>query len=134
MIMSNPALPLVLSADDEYRIERELAELRESSDGSGAISLFFPDAKQVLVLLAQDGDIVSWCQMPAGDRGRAHRLMELFKRVAARELEIVCRDVKALADAAIDRASQGAGQRLALHETRERRTDTYPGEWDLGAA
>jgi hypothetical protein len=134
MIMSNPALPLVLSADDEYLIERELAELRESSDGTGAISLFFPDARQVLVLLAQDGDIVSWCQMPAGDRGRAHRLMELFKRVVARELEIVCRDVKALADAAIDRASQAAGQRVPVRETREHRTDSYPGEWDVGAA
>jgi hypothetical protein len=58
----------------------------------------------------------------------------LFKRVVTRELEIVCRDVKALADAAIDRASQAAGQRPALRETRDRRTDTYPGEWDLGAA
>jgi hypothetical protein len=88
----------------------------------------------VLVLLAQDGDIVSWCLLPAGDRGRAHKLMVLFKRVVTRELEIVCRDVKALADAAIDRASQAAGQRPALRETREHRTDTYPGEWDLGAA
>ena len=132
--MSNPALPLVLSGEDEYLIERELAALRENCDGTGAISLFFPDARQVLVLVAQDGDIVSWCQMPAGDRGRAHKLTELFKRVVTREIEIVCRDVKALADAAIDRASQAAGQRLAVRETREHRSDTYPGEWDLGAA
>ena len=132
--MSNPALPLVLSGEDEYLIERELADLRENSDGTGAISLFFPDARQVLVLLAQDGDIVSWCQMPAGDRERAHKLMDLFKRVVAREMEIVCRDVKTLADAAIDRASQAAGQRPALREKGEHRSDTYPGEWDLGAA
>jgi hypothetical protein len=132
MIMSNPALPLVLSADDEHLVERELAELRESSDGTGTISLFFPDARQVLVLIAQDGDIVSWCLMPAGDQERAYRLTVLFKRVVRRELEIVCRDVKALAEAAIDRASGVARQRLPLREACDRRTDTYPGEWDRG--
>jgi hypothetical protein len=134
MIMSNPELPIVLSADDEYLIERKLAELRNCANGSGTISLFFPDARQVLVLLAQDGDIISWCLMPAGDQGRAHRLTVLFDRVVIRELQIVCRDVEALADAAINRASESAREQLALREAREHRTDTYPGEWDLGEA
>ena len=121
--MTNHELPLVLTADDQQRVERKLAELRESSDGSGTISVFFPGARQVLMLLAQDGDIVSWCLMPARDQRRAHKLTVSLKRVIRRELEIVCRDVKAVADAAIGRASQAA---------RLRRNDTYPGEWDCG--
>jgi hypothetical protein len=129
--MSNHEFPVVLTEDDQDRVERKLAELRESADGSGSISVFFPGARQVLLLLARDGDIVSWCLMPAGDEGRAHKLTVLLTQVLKRELQIVCRDVKALADAAIGRAAQAAG-RQALREARRRRNDTYPGEWDCG--
>jgi hypothetical protein len=44
---------------------------------------------------------------------------------------MVCRDVKAIADAAIGRALEVAG-RQALREARHRRSDAYPGEWDCG--
>ena len=49
--------------------------------------------------------------MPAKDQGRAHALTVLLKQVLRHELEIVVRDVKGLADAAIARASQAARQR-----------------------
>lgn len=132
--MSNHELALVLTADDQKRVERKLAELPESSDGSCTLSVFLPGSRQVIVILAQNGDIVSWCLMPAEDQERAHALTILLKHVLKCELEIVGRDVKALADAAIDRASQAARQQFPLRETRGRRTDTYPGEWDLGEA
>jgi hypothetical protein len=127
-------LPLVLTADDQQLVERKLAELPQSADGSSTLSVFLPGARQVIVLLARDGDIVSWCLMPAEDRARAHVLTVLLKHVLKCEHEIVCRNVKALADAAIDRASQTARQPQALRETRQRRNDTYPGEWDCGKA
>jgi hypothetical protein len=129
--MSTHELPVVLTVDDQKRVERELVELRERSDGSGSISVFFPAAKQVLVLLAQEGDIVSWCLVPARDQGRAHKLTVLFTQVLRRELQMVCRDVKAVADAAIGRALQAAG-RQALREACHRRSDTHPGEWNCG--
>jgi hypothetical protein len=44
--------------------------------------------------------------MPAGDQSRAHTLTGLLREVLSQEFEIVCRDVKALADAAISRASR----------------------------
>ncbi|MDB5866599.1 MAG: hypothetical protein JWO70_4405 [Betaproteobacteria bacterium] len=129
--MSSHEFPVVLTDDDHKRVERKLAELRESDDGSGSISVFFPGARQVLMLLARDGDIVSWCLMPARDEGRAHKLTVLLTQVLRRELGFVCRDVKALADAAIGRAARAAGRQAQL-EARRRRNDTYPGEWDCG--
>jgi hypothetical protein len=120
-MMSNHDLPVSLTADDQNRIERELAELPESSAGARAISVFLPGARQVLMLRTEDGDIVSWCLMPARDQGRAHELTVLLHHVLSREHDIVRRDVETLADAAIARASQAA---------RVRRNDTYPGEWD----
>jgi hypothetical protein len=107
-IMSNHEFPVVLSGDDQNRVESKLAELQENSGGTGSISVFLPGARQVMMLLAQNGDIVSWCLMPAPDQGRAHKLTVLLKHVLGREVEIVCRDVKALADAAIGRASRMA--------------------------
>ncbi|MDB5921645.1 MAG: hypothetical protein JWN13_581 [Betaproteobacteria bacterium] len=50
--MSNHDLPVVLTADDQNRIEKELAELPESSDGARTISVFLPGASQVLDKLA----------------------------------------------------------------------------------
>jgi hypothetical protein len=134
MIMTSHELPLVLTADDQQLIERKLAELPQSADGSCTLSVFLPGARQVIVLLAQDGDIVSWCLMPAEDGGRAHALTVVLKHVLKCEHEIVCRDVKAFADAAIDRVSQTARQLLARREARHRSNDTYPGEWDCGKA
>jgi hypothetical protein len=123
MIMTSQELPLVLTADDQQLIERKLADLPQSADGTCVLSVFLSGARQVIVLLAQDGDIVSWCLMPADNRGRAQAVTVLLKHVLECEHEIVCRDVKALADAAIGRASQAS---------RQRRNDTYPGEWDCG--
>jgi hypothetical protein len=123
--MSNHELPLVLTAEDQKRFEMKLAELPESSAWSGVLSVYLPGLRQVIVLLAQDSDIVSWCLMPARDEGHAHELTVLLNPVLRRELEIVCGDAKALADAAICRASQAA---------RHRRNDTYPGEWNCGEA
>jgi hypothetical protein len=131
--MSNHELPFVLTADDESRVERKLAELPESFGGTTTISMFLPGASKVLVLLTQDGGIVSWCLMPARDQGRAHELTVLMKQILTRELEIASRDVKALADAAIGRASQTARPGRALRRARQCRNDTYPGEWDCGA-
>jgi hypothetical protein len=122
-MMSNHDFRDVLTADDRNRIERQLAELPESSDRIRTISVFLPGASQVLMLLTEDEDIVSWCLMPARDQGHAHELTVLLHGVLRRQVEIVCRDVKTLADAAIGRASRAA---------RRRRTDTYPGEWDCG--
>jgi cobalamin synthase len=106
--MNTRELPVVFSTDDHERVQRILADLRESANGSGTISVFLPVSMQVIVLLAHDGEIVSWCLMPAGDQLRAHALTALLRDVLSHELEIVCRDVKALADAAISRASQMA--------------------------
>jgi hypothetical protein len=106
--MNTHELPVTLSTDDHQRVDRILADLRETSDGSGTISVFLPVSRQVIVLLAQEGEIASWCLMPAVDQPRAHTLTALLRDVLSRELEMVCRDVKTLADAAIGRASQPA--------------------------
>lgn len=132
--MTNHELPFVLTADDQQLIERKLAELPQSADGNCTLSVFLSDARQVIVLLAQDGEIVSWCLMPAEDRRRAHALTVLLKHALKCEHEIVCRDVKAQADAAIGRASQATRRPQAVREARHRRNDTYPGEWDCGKA
>ena len=55
--MSNHDLRVVLTADDQNRIEKELAELPESSDGARTISVFLPGASQVLMLHTEDGAI-----------------------------------------------------------------------------
>jgi hypothetical protein len=132
--MSNHELPVVLTANDQNQVERKLAELPQSPDGTGTLSVFLPDAGQVLVLLTQDADIVSWCLMHASDQRRAHELTVVLTHVLRREHEVVCGDAKALADAAIGRASRAARRHQALGEDRQRRNDTYPGEWDCGEA
>ena len=106
--MNSYELPVSLTAQDRQRIETHVADLRQSVKGSGTISVFLPGARQVFILLAQDGDIVSWCLMPARDQGCAHKLKVLMEHVLRRELESACRDVKALADAVIGRASRVA--------------------------
>ena len=103
--MMNHELAAVLTAEDKNRIERKLAELPGTSDGPTVISAFLPATSQVINVLAQDGDVVSWCLMPARDQGRANALTVLLKHVFRHELEIVTHEVKELADAAIARAS-----------------------------
>jgi hypothetical protein len=103
--MNNHELPAVLTADEQNWVEKKLAALPESSDGPVTLSLFLPEASQVILILAENGDIISWCLMPARDEERAHALTVLLKQVLRHEHEIVSRDVKALADAAIARAS-----------------------------
>jgi hypothetical protein len=104
--MNTHGLPVELGAEDLQRVQRILADLREASDGSGTLSVFLPVPKQVIVLLVYGGEIVSWCLMPAKDQPRAHTLTSHLRGVLGRELEIVCEEVKSLADAAIRRASQ----------------------------
>ena len=128
--MSSHEVPVVLTDEDHKRVERKLAELRETDEGSGSISVFFPIARQVLMLLARCGAIVSWCLIPARDEGRAHKFTGLLTQVLRCEVGSVYRDGKALADAAIGRAAQAAGRQAQLEA---RRNDTYPGEWDYGA-
>ena len=118
--MSDHDWRVVLTADDQNRIERELAELPGRSDATRTNSVFLPGASQVLTLHTEDGDIVSWYLIPARDQGRAHELAVLSHDVLS-QLGLASRDVRTPADAAIGRASQAA---------RLRRNDTYPGEWD----
>jgi hypothetical protein len=106
--MNTRELPVAFGTDDDERVQTILAELRASADGSGTISVFLPVSRQVIVLLVHGGEIVSWCLMPARDQGRAHNLTVLLRHVLRREVDIVCRDVKALADAAIGRAARVA--------------------------
>jgi hypothetical protein len=129
-IMRTHELPIVFTADDHNRVDRKLAELQEKSGGNGSLSVFLPGTRQVIMLVARDGDIASWCLMPARDQGRAHKLTVLLKHLLGHESEIVSREVKDLADAAIGRASQAARQSQTFREARHRRNDTYPGEWD----
>jgi hypothetical protein len=131
-IMNSNELPVVLTADDEDLIERKLAELPEGPDGIGGVTVFLPRAGQVLVLFTLNGDIASWCLMPARDRDRALALAAQIAEVHRQDLEVACRDVKSIAEAAIDRASR-ATLGDALREARQRQNDTYPGEWDCGA-
>ncbi|MDB5927989.1 MAG: hypothetical protein JWN13_6925 [Betaproteobacteria bacterium] len=104
--MNSHELPAALSGHDRKRIEKQVADLRQSANGSGTISVFLPTTRQVIILVARDGDVVSWCLMPARDQGSAHKLKALLEHVLKRELESACRDVKAIADAAIGRASR----------------------------
>jgi hypothetical protein len=132
-IMNSDELPVVLTADDQQLIERKLAELPEDRDGIGGVTVFLPRAGQVLVLFTLNGDIASWCLMPAGDQDRARALAARMTDVYRHELETAGRDVKAIADAAITRASRAARDSEALREARQRHKDMYPGEWDWGA-
>jgi hypothetical protein len=68
--------------------------------------LFLPDARRLIIVVAHEGEIISWCLMPAMNQRRAQELTVSMARVLRRELESVCRDVKALADATIGRASR----------------------------
>jgi hypothetical protein len=129
--MNSSELPVVLTADDQRLIERELAELAASPDTIGGMTVFLPRAGQVLVLFAMNGEIASWCLMPARDRDHGFALAAQITEIHRKELEVAWSDVKVTADAAIARASRGA-RAEALRETRQRRNDTYPGEWDCG--
>jgi hypothetical protein len=132
-IMNSDELPVVLTADDQQLIERKLAELPEGPDGIGGVTVFLPRAGQVLVLFTLNGDIASWCLMPARDQDRARALAARMTDVYRHELEIAGRDVKAIADAAISRAAGAARDSEAPREARPRHDDTYPGGWDWGA-
>jgi hypothetical protein len=132
-IMNSDELPVVLTADDQQLIERKLAELPEGRDGIGGVTVFLPRAGQVLVLFTLNGDIASWCLMPAGDQDRARALAARMTDVYRHELETAGRDVKAIADAAITRASRAARDSEAPRDARQRHNDMYPGEWDWGA-
>ena len=59
--MNDHDLPAILSPDDRKRIERKLAGEPQSGDGPVTISVFLPGARQVILILAQDGVIISWC-------------------------------------------------------------------------
>jgi hypothetical protein len=133
-IMNSSELPVVLTADDQHLIERKLAELPEGSDGIGDMAVFLPRAGQVLVLFTLNGDIASWCLMPATDQDHARALAARMTEVHRHELVITRLYVKAFADAAIDRASKAARDSEALLAARQRHGDTYPGEWDRGGA
>jgi hypothetical protein len=130
--MNSAELPVVLSADDRHLIESKLADLADSPDAIGGMTVFLLGAEQVLVLFTVNGEIANWCLMPARDRDHAFALAARITEVHKKELEVVWGDVKATADAAIGRASRAA-RGEALRAARKRRNDTYPGEWDCGA-
>jgi hypothetical protein len=130
--MNSAELPVVLTADDQHLIERKLADLAETPDAIGGMAVFLPRAEQVLVLFTVNGEIASWCLMPARDRDHAFALAARITEVHRKELEVAWGDVKSTADAAIGRASKAA-RGEALRAARQRRNDTYPGEWDCGA-
>jgi len=131
-IMNIDELPVALSADDQGTIQRKLTEIPEDTDGIGGMTVFLPLVGQMLVLVTLNGEIASWCLMPARERDRARALAAQMIDLHKRELEIAWNDVKSIADNAIARASS-AGHIEAPRTARRRSTDSYPGEWDCGA-
>jgi hypothetical protein len=125
-------LPVALTADDQGVIQRKLSEIAENADEIGGITVFMPLVGQVLVLVTFNGEIASWCLMPARDRDRARALAVEITNLQGRELEMALNDVKSIADAAIARAS-GVGHTEAPGHARRCNTDSYPGEWDCGS-
>jgi hypothetical protein len=104
--MTAEELPIDLRAEDRVQVASELAEMREHDKVNGALALYLSDAKQLLMIVLRDGDIVSWCLMPARDHNGAQALATRLKRILAHEVESIWRDVKELADVAIGRASR----------------------------
>ena len=105
--MHGQDLPVALTPADRQHIERRLADVRERG-GTGTIGVFSAGTRQVVIFAVRDGEIGGWCLMPARDQRRAHELEVLMDHFLKRELDITCRNVKALADAVINRAAKAA--------------------------
>jgi len=77
--MSNTRLPMISTADDQDRVEKELAQLPESADGI-ATDMCFCRPRPECSCSSPGWGIVHSVSMPAGDEG-AHALTMLLKRV-----------------------------------------------------